>query len=353
MKLQCTLLWAACCGAVCWSTGFAGTNVNGSITFAGKAHDYILHVPTKYTKENTTSLVISLHGYTWQPSTYMNVDSLWKTADTAGFLVVYPHGTNNSWNSGPYCCGSNKNDDVGLMRALIDTIAAKYSVDRNRVYAVGCSNGAMMANRLGAEAADAFAAVAGVAGPLAISSDNAELKPSRPVSVMDFHALTDQGVPYNGGFGGGAPAETLAMARWASANGCDIGPSLSNYDNLTTVKTWKSSKSPVEVILYTTKDGQHWWPPVHVPANTILWAFFQRHTLNEGVTLVKPPAPQSRGPVQPIFRNVYYDLRGKRLMVNIGKVAGIVIKRSYTEDGELQSSFITGSAAVGSQPIRP
>jgi polyhydroxybutyrate depolymerase len=178
----------------------------------------------------------------------MNVDSLWKTSDTAGFLVVYPHGTDNSWNSGPYCCGNNTNDDVGLMRALIDTLAVHYSVDRDRVYAVGCSNGAMMANRLGAEAADVFAAVAGVAGPLALSATDSELSPARPISVMDFHALIDQGVPYNGGFGGGAPAETLAMARWASADGCDIGPTLTAYDNLTAVKTWKKSNSPVEVI---------------------------------------------------------------------------------------------------------
>jgi polyhydroxybutyrate depolymerase len=90
------------------------------------------------------------------------------------------------------------------MLALIDTLAAHYSVDRNRIYASGCSNGAMMANRLAAEKSDVFAAVVGVAGPLALSATNSELKPSRPVSVMDFHALTDQGVPYNGGFGAGA-----------------------------------------------------------------------------------------------------------------------------------------------------
>jgi polyhydroxybutyrate depolymerase len=322
--------WVAVYGSLC----FAGTNVNGTITFGGKAHDYILHVPAKYASGHETSLIISLHGYTFQPSTFMGVDSLWKTSDTAGFLVVYPHGTNNSWNSGPYCCGNNTNDDVGLMLALIDTLAAHYSIDRNRVYATGCSNGAMMANRLAAEKANVFAAVVGVAGPLALSATNSELKPTRPISVMDFHALTDQGVPYNGGFGGGAPAETLAMAKWASADGCDIGPTVTKYDNLTTVKTWKKTNSPVEVILYTTQDGQHWWPPTHVAANTIIWSFFQRHPLNEASTAVMPRTAAGIKTSLRSVRSEFYDLQGKLLNAGKCKMSGVLIERAAYANGK-------------------
>ena len=338
-------LWVAVCGSFC----FAGTNVNGTITFGGKAHDYIMHVPTKYTSGQPTSLVISLHGYTFQPSTYMNVDNLWKTSDSAGFLIVYPHGTNNSWNSGPYCCGNNTNDDVGLMLALIDTLAAHYSVDRDRVYAVGCSNGSMMANRLAAEKADVFAAVVGVAGPLALSATNSELKPSRPVSVMDFHSLSDFGVPYNGGFGGGAPAETLAMAKWASANGCDIGPTETKYDNQTTVKTWKKSNSPVEVILYTTQDGQHGWPPTHVATNSIIWSFFQRHSLKEGSTAVRPRLASRLSPRG--VRNEYYDLQGKLLSTGKCKISGILIERAIDANGKPRSLKVVGASAIGGPAI--
>jgi polyhydroxybutyrate depolymerase len=339
-------LWIAVCGSFC----FAGTNVNGTITFGGKAHDYILHVPTKYTSGQPTSLVISLHGYTFQPSTYMNVDNLWQTADTAGFLIVYPHGTNNSWNSGPYCCGNNTNDDVGLMLALIDTLAAHYSVDRDRVYAVGCSNGSMMANRLAAEKANVFAAVVGVAGPLALSATDAELKPSRPVSVMDFHSLTDMGVPYNGGFGGGAPAETLAMAKWASANGCDIGPTVTQYNNKTTVKTWKKTNAPVEVILYTTQDGQHGWPPTYVPTNTIIWAFFQKHSLKEGAAAVSPRLV-ANGSLRRV-RNEYYDLQGKLLCAGRGKLSGILIERAVDANGKPSSLKVVGAGTIGSPAIQ-
>jgi polyhydroxybutyrate depolymerase len=331
--LSSALLFVGVCGPIC----FAGTNVNGAITFGGKAHDYILHVSSKYKNGQPSSLIISLHGYTFQPSTFMNVDSLWKTSDTAGFLVVYPHGTNNSWNSGPYCCGNNTNDDVGLMLALIDTLAAHYSLDRNRIYATGCSNGAMMANRLAAEKADVFAAIVGVAGPLALSATDSELKPARPISIMDFHALTDEGVPYNGGFGGGAPAETLAMAKWASANGCDLGPTITKYDNLTTVKTWKKSNSPVEVILYATQDGKHWWPPAHVPANTIIWSFFQRHPLNEGATAVMCKPAVCIRTSHGVIRTEYYDLRGKRLVAGISATPFIFIESAVDAHGESNS----------------
>jgi poly(3-hydroxybutyrate) depolymerase len=279
----------------------------------------------------------------------MNVDNLWKTSDSAGFLIVYPHGTNNSWNSGPYCCGNNTNDDVGLMLALIDTLAAHYSVDRDRVYAVGCSNGSMMANRLAAEKADVFAAVVGVAGPLALSATNAELKPSRPVSVMDFHALTDMGVPYNGGFGGGAPAETLAMAKWASANGCDIGPTVTQYDSKTTVKTWKKTNAPVEVILYTTQDGQHGWPPTHVATNSIIWSFFQRHSLKEGSTAVRPRLASRLSPRG--VRNEYYDLQGKLLSTGKCKISGILIERAIDANGKPRSLKVVGAGAIGGPAI--
>jgi polyhydroxybutyrate depolymerase len=291
----------------------SGIDVNGSVTYAGIAHEYLLHIPPTYVIGTATPLIVSLHGRTWAIADYKNVDNLSQTSDTAGFLLVYPQGWQKSWDSGPLCCNGNTLDDVGFIRALIDTLSAHYTIDHNRVYAVGCSNGGMMANRLGADAADVFAAVCGVAGPLALSQTDTECHPSRPVSVLDFHSLDDGVVPYGGG--DLAPAETLALARWAAADSCDIEPTTRVYNSQTTVKTWKKSNSRVEVVLYTAQTGGHWWPPSYVPANSILWSFFKNHpladsaqTTNARSAVVKPRVGQESA-----ARSDLYRLDGRRL----------------------------------------
>ncbi len=263
----------------------AGVNVIDSITFKGDLHRYTVHIPSSYAGSKYMPLVFGMHGYGWRMGAYMNVEKFWMKADTAGFLIVYPEGADSSWDSGPFCCGRSsqlKRDDVGFIRALVDTLEKHYSIDKNRIYAAGVSNGGMMSNRLGAEAADVFAAVCGMAGPLELSSADTGVHPARPISVMDFHALNDSTIKYAGGNPPGAPAETLAVAKWAQINGCTNGPVLSAYNSQTTVKKWTRPNSPVEVILYTTQTGGHSFPPSYVPWHDTLWSFFQRHSLSEG-----------------------------------------------------------------------
>ena len=62
------------------------------------------------------------------------------------------------------------------------------------------SNGGMMCYRLAAELSDRIAAIAPVAGTMAI----AEAKPNRPVPVMHFHGTADRIVPFAGP-GNGTP----------------------------------------------------------------------------------------------------------------------------------------------------
>ncbi len=270
----------------------AGTNVIDSLTFKGDLHQYIVHVPSSYVKGKPVSLVLSLHGFGWHIAKYMTVENFWKKADSVGFLDVYPQGADTSWDSGPFCCGESqwkKRDDVGFIRALVDTLEKHYSIDKNHVYAVGVSNGGMMSNRLGAEAADVFAAVSGICGPLELSPTDSGLHPSRPVSVLDFHNLNDSTIKYAGGGSNVAPAETLAVAAWARVDGCTNGPVKSTYNSQTSIKTWTKNKSPVEVILYTPLTGGHSFPPSNsVLWRDTLWSFFKRHSLDEQTTAALP-----------------------------------------------------------------
>ena len=85
-----------------------------------------------------------------------------------------------------------KADDVAFIGKLLDDLGTVVTVDEKRVYACGMSNGGMMCYRLAAELSDRIAAVAPVAGTIAID----ESKPKRPVPVIHFHGTKDTIVPF-------------------------------------------------------------------------------------------------------------------------------------------------------------
>lgn len=95
-------------------------------------------------------------------------------------------------------------DDVGFIRELIDRLQRRYTIDGNRTYVAGYSNGAMMAYCLAAELSDRIAAAAAVAGTIGgrATPDSPLItirEPAQPVSIIVFHGTSDA-LPYNGGY---------------------------------------------------------------------------------------------------------------------------------------------------------
>ena len=94
----------------------------GTLTIGGQARLYTTFRPSSLSAAKPAPLVIALHGYT-QDSTGMETSTHFDDqASSAGFVVVYPQGIDDSWNAGT-CCGtaqSQKIDDVGFIRQLID-----------------------------------------------------------------------------------------------------------------------------------------------------------------------------------------------------------------------------------------
>ena len=100
------------------------------------------------------ALVVALHGGLGSGDQLADTSQFEPLAERDGFAVVFPDGVSATWNAGS-CCGAavtRKIDDVAFLVALVDDIAKKVPIDRGRVFAVGHSNGAMMAFRLGCEA---------------------------------------------------------------------------------------------------------------------------------------------------------------------------------------------------------
>jgi polyhydroxybutyrate depolymerase len=227
-----------------------------------------------------------------------------KKSEDAGFIAVYPNGTGPvgiflTWNAGGLHgrMAEGKANDVKFVGSLLDDLATVVNIDPKRVYATGMSNGGMMCYRLAAELPDRIAAIAPVAGTMAV----AEAKPNRPVPVMHFHGKADRIVPFGGP--NGTPKflsfksveETVEI--WAKINGCRGEPVVEQPEDkaedetTVTKKTYSPKESGAEVILVEIDGGGHTWPGVEPPvrfigkstkdisANDMIWEFFQRHRL--------------------------------------------------------------------------
>lgn len=278
------------------------SETNRSISVGGLNRSYVVHLPKHYDTSSSLPVVLAFHGATMNGPMMAWFTDLNDKADEAGFLAVYPNGTGQRsslfWNGGN-CCGSamqNNVDDVAFIDALLDDLMRAYRVDAERVFATGMSNGAMMAYRLAAELSQRIAAIAPVAGCLAI--DIGSLK--RPVSVLHFHGTNDEFVPFRGGKGAKSTSGTIhrsvddSILPWVKANGCQENPSVdtlsSSGDELTVIrKTFASGKQDAEVVLVVIQGGGHTWPgkkpssallgesALNISANDLMWEFFQQH----------------------------------------------------------------------------
>jgi polyhydroxybutyrate depolymerase len=235
----------------------------GQLTVDGRERTYRLYVPGSLTGA-PSPLVIGLHGgglgtgEQFARNTHFD-----RQAETGAFLAVYPDGTGaaQTWNAGA-CCGyatRNNVDDVRFILALVEEIAGRYPVDGKRVYAVGHSNGGMMALRLGCEAPERFAAVGVVAGSLETSCPG-----GIPVPVLVIHGDADENHPIEGGSGpnslSGEDFNSVAatMETLRAVNGCTAGVETEARGGVTTTR-WDCPEG-VEVVLKVIEGGSHAWP---------------------------------------------------------------------------------------------
>lgn len=281
------------------STPRAGGTIEGTLDPTGQRRTYRLYVPAVIDPAGP-ALVVALHGGGGNADQLERTIRLNRIAEREGFLVVYPDGSGRldeillTWNAGN-CCGyalDQQVDDVAVLRALVDELDLAYSIDRQRVYSTGMSNGGMMAYRLACEAADLFAAVAPVAGALNLEACD----PSEPVSVLAIHGTADQHVLYEGG----APIVQVdrhprqdrsvqdALTFWAGVNGCNLQPMVVQSGSVSH-ETYLGCDPGRAVELLAIQGGGHAWPgavkftprgdepSMALDASEALWAFFEAH----------------------------------------------------------------------------
>ena len=210
---------------------FTGTTSSGTIVSGGLSREYRIYVPASYRAGTAVPLLFNLHGIGSNNIEQENYGDFRSIADTANFLVVHPNGTVNSfvgrnWNtfSAP---GSGGVDDVAFLADLLSDLSSKYTLDANRVYSTGMSNGGFMSYELACKLSSRIAAVASVTGGFTTSRLNA-CTPQHPTPIVEIHGTADGTVPYNGGGPQGINfASTPAVLNyWVQFNGCAPTPNV-------------------------------------------------------------------------------------------------------------------------------
>jgi len=264
---------SAGCGRASGSYG-AGTTA-GMVMHDGVMRTFRVHLPPSYASNTAHPLVLMLHGGGGSGRQFEEASSrMDPIADREGFVTVYPDGSGvlKTWNGGG-CCGyavQNDVDDVGFIGALLDHLDAELCIGRDRVYATGMSNGAIMSHRLACELTDRIAAIAPVAG----TDMTATCAPSRPIPVLQIHGTDDGHVPWDGGEGCGPAGVAFTsvpdtMERWRTRNGCraTTGSYLEQGDGACSVYT--GCEGGGDVILCSIEGGGHNWPGGDPPAGLV------------------------------------------------------------------------------------
>lgn len=243
---------AAPCRTTCLTPG----DHQLTLDFRGTKRTYLVHVPRDYTGATPVPLLIDMHGWGSNPGEQRFVSGQLQQSDQRGFIAVWPQGQDNSWN-GFNCCGKsmeNNVDDVGFLRALVNTMKGQANIAGDRVYASGLSNGWSMAMRAACDAADVFRAAAGVSQML---NQPERCRPSRPIGITSFHGLLDLLAPYGGNPLLGFQSARTSFASWATINRCTGAPVRGQLSGLSRTETFIHCAGKARVGLVTVGAGGH------------------------------------------------------------------------------------------------
>lgn len=245
--------------------------------------------PADYDPTQAWPLVILLHGYGVSGAIQDLYLGFHEAATAAGYIALVPEGTkgpegSQCWNADiDWCCDLDQVtvDDQAYLMGLMGEAATRINADPTRVFFVGHSNGAFMAQKMACDHADAVAGIVSIAGSLPVEA--AGCAPSAPVSVALVHGTDDDTVLYDGSEGLYPSAQETAL-RWRALDGCpptadstvtkDYATDLPGPE--TTAVTWTPCQRHTAVAVFTVEGAGH--IPVFSPAfMTDAMLFFQAH----------------------------------------------------------------------------
>ena len=272
------------------------------VTVGGVPRSYALYVPRTVAKK--PALVFSLHGawgtvYTF----YKDVNGEKKkveqeeadeegvyfepndrspfrlaTADEAGCIAVYPQGLKRNLlgtQAHGWLSDGESTEDIDFFKAIIEDVAARYPIDRTRIYCCGFSNGGMMTYAAATLASDTFAAFASISG-YPLNEFHLRATGARPVPFLHIHGKADNFVP----FALWPTIRDMMVAR----NGCVSVPEVTTVAGRYTKSVYAAGEGGFPHVTYACDDMGHGDGTSRTEdgdSSQTMWNFMSRYTLND------------------------------------------------------------------------
>lgn len=240
-----------------------------TVESGGHTRVYELHVPETVDPSVAAPLVVVLHGVP-RGVGMRAITGFDEAAARHGFVVAYARAfETRDWAVGCELCTSAARrgiDDVRYVRDLIARTARELSIDRDRMFAVGFSQGALMAQLLACRFQD-LAGAASVAATM-IEPVWETCAPPEPRAMLFVHGSEDPEFPPDGRSGDLVSTVSLArtVERWRTLNGCNEEPEEAALPDVaddgthTVVLSLEGCDPGGSVVLYRVEGGGHTWP---------------------------------------------------------------------------------------------
>jgi polyhydroxybutyrate depolymerase len=235
-------------------------------TVDGEKREALVFAPAPTTSAIKHPVVFVFHGHGGNMQGFSqkaHLQTIWKEA-----IVVYPQGLKGrpmpadpqglrpGWEfEANQTDGNVGNKDLDFFDAMLATMKQKFSVDDQRVYSTGFSNGAIFSYLLWAERSKVIAAIAACAGVL---WDSEHLTQSR--ALLAAGGKADTTLPFD------KQQQTIELGRTAD-NATGPGQSCGQICTL----YLSTSQTPVKTLIHS---GGHVYPP-WMPDETV--KFFKAH----------------------------------------------------------------------------
>ena len=235
-----------------------------TITIEGmQPRTYHLYAPTDSSADSSADsklpLLLGFHGRTADAQFFRRQSSIDTYVFTEKFFAILINSSIDqwsSWNAGNCCSPSTQNniDDVGLVSAIIDHTVNAYRIDQSRIWAIGHSNGGMMAYRLACDLSEKISGVAIVGGALMDDSCN----PSKPVSILHIHGDNDETIPFTGGGKFDVPDIQSSVIKPNAKFSCDIASNEITPTVRVNQVAWNCERGAQTKLMNYLDNGHEW-----------------------------------------------------------------------------------------------
>ena len=275
MKKIFTLMMAVSCTMMLTA---AKLNKFFNLNVKGEDRTYLLYVPNNV-KANAP-LVISLHGAGGQVTTTSHDPNFNSLADQDGFIVAYPQGLQTVFpglggmQAAGWTSTGEENFDTEFLKAVVEDVDAKYTLDRQRLYCCGFSNGGMMTYVMANTCSHIFAAFAAISG-YPINEFHLHHTSWRPVPFLHIHGKADDFVKY-------ALVHNV-IEDMVDRNGACPVPTVTTKSGKYTKNVYEAGEGGFPIIYYEI-DGMGHSPFTNNTednsSSQTMWNFFKQYTLD-------------------------------------------------------------------------